>query len=281
MPRLSSLIHPVMPLACTLFSLLQDVSRFLYLCLRPSPALAAENLFLRKQLALYQEHHVTPRRVTHATRVALVWLSQWFNWPSALVVVQPETIRRWRRQGCQLFWRGTSCPGRPPIPVELQGLIRQMARDNLTWGQRRIANELRLKLGLRVSPGTIRKYIPKHLGRAPGHRVPAQRWRTFVRNHAWDLIVRGVASDLTRGVQALAARMRWLLQRCRGQTVASGLRGIPPRDATCLSPLSATASGLTAWSPVIVEAISMDQRSPPDFGPSYPMILVSPPEPHR
>jgi putative transposase len=148
MPRLSSLIRPVIPLACTLFSLLHDVSRFLGLCLRPSPALAAENLFLRKQLALYQEHHVTPRRVTHATRVALVWLSPWFNWPSALVVVQPETFQRWRRQGCHLFWRDTSCPGRPPIPVELQGLIRQMARDNLTWGQRRIANELRLKLGL-------------------------------------------------------------------------------------------------------------------------------------
>jgi putative transposase len=141
MPRLSSLIRAVIPLACTLFSLLLNVSRFLCLCLRPSPALAAENLFLRKQLALYQEHHVTPRRVTHATRVALVWLSQWFNWPSALVVVQPETFQRWR-QGWHLFWRDTACPGRPPIPMELQGLIRQMARDNLTWGQRRIANEL-------------------------------------------------------------------------------------------------------------------------------------------
>jgi hypothetical protein len=269
-PRVSSLIHPVMPLACTLFSLLQDVSRFLYLCLRPSPALAAENLFLRKQLALYQEHHVTPRRVTHVTRVALVWLSQWFNWPSALIVVQPETFRRWRRQGCHLFWRGTSCPGRPPIPVELQGLIRQMARDNLTWGQRRIANELRLKLGLRVSPRTIRKYLPTHLDGAPGHRVLAQRWHTFVRHHAWDLIVLGVASDLAQGVQALAARMRWLLQRCRRPTVACGLRGAPPCDATCLSRLSTPTSGLAAWSPVMVEVINVEQRSPPDGGPSCP-----------
>jgi hypothetical protein len=268
MPRLSSLIRPVIPLASTLFSLLHDVSCFLCLCLRPSPALAAENLFLRKQLALYREHHVTPRRITHATRVALVWLSQWFNWPSALVVVQPETFQRWRRQGCHLFWRDTSGPGRLPIPVELQGLIRQMARDNLTWGQRRIANELRLKLGLRVSPRTIRKYLPTHLDRAPGHRMLAQRWRTFVRNHAWDLIIRGVASDLARGVQALAARMRWLRQRCRRPTVASGLRGTLPRDATGLSRLSTTASGLAACSPVIVEAIGVDQRSPPDWRPS-------------
>ena len=182
------------------------------------------------------------------------------------MVVQPEMFQRWRRQGFGRFWCCTPSRGRPPIPVELQGLVRQMARDNLTWGRRRIANELRLKLGLRVSPRTVRKYMPTHLGRALGHRVLAQRWWTFVRNHAWDLIVRGVASDLARGVQA--ARMRWPLQRCRGRTVASGWRGIPPHDTTCLSPLSAPVSGLTEWSPVIVEAISMDERSPPDFSPS-------------
>jgi hypothetical protein len=64
MPRLSSLIHAVIPLACTLCTLVLDVLRVLGLCLRPSPALAAEPLFLRKQLALYQEPHVTPRRVS-------------------------------------------------------------------------------------------------------------------------------------------------------------------------------------------------------------------------
>ena len=243
MPRLSSLIRPVIPLACTLFSLLHDVSRFLCLCLRPSPALAAENLFLRTQLALYQEHHVTPRRVTHATRVALVWLSQWFNWPSALVVVQPATFQRWRRQGCYLFWRDTSCPGRPQLPVELQGLIRQMARDNLTWGQRRIANELRLKLGLRVSPRTIRKYMPTHLDRAPGHRVLAQRWRTFVRNHAWgDLIVRGVSVDFIRGVQALSIRLIQFPQRWWRHAVSNAVQRIPQGHAVAMPLLRATMS---------------------------------------
>jgi hypothetical protein len=36
-----------------------------------------------------------------------------------------------------------------------------MARENPSWSEERIANELRLKLGLRVSPRTIRKYMPK------------------------------------------------------------------------------------------------------------------------
>lgn len=72
MPRLSSLIRPVISLACTLCTLLLDASRFLCFSLRPSPALAAENLFLRKQLALSQEHHVTPGRASHAVRITII-----------------------------------------------------------------------------------------------------------------------------------------------------------------------------------------------------------------
>jgi len=55
-----------------LLLLLVDALRYVRLCLRPSTALAAENLFLRKQLALYQEHNVKPRRATNTTRLALV-----------------------------------------------------------------------------------------------------------------------------------------------------------------------------------------------------------------
>jgi transposase InsO family protein len=161
-----------------------DVGRFLLLCLRPSPALAAEILFLRKQLVLYQERHVKPRRATNVTRLALVWLSRWFDWRRALAMVQPETFTRWHRQGFRLFWRWKSKPGRPRIPAELQTLIRQMARYNPTWGQERIANALLLKLGLRVSPRTVRKYMPKRTDRGPSKRATSQRWSTFVQNHA-------------------------------------------------------------------------------------------------
>jgi putative transposase len=155
--------------------LLCDAGRFLLLCLRPSPALAAENLFLRKQLALYQERHTTPRRATNATRLALIWLGRWCDWRQVLAIVPPATFLRWHRQGFQLFWRWQSRPGRPQIPAELQALIRQMARENPTWGQERIANELLLKLGLRVSPRTIRKYMPGHCVGDPGTRRQSQR----------------------------------------------------------------------------------------------------------
>jgi len=45
-----------------------------------------------------------------------------------------------------------------------------------------------LKLGLRVSPRTIRKYLPKHLNPGRGKRATTQRWRTFVRNHAQAIV---------------------------------------------------------------------------------------------
>jgi putative transposase len=188
MTRYLSLLYNLIPFACTLLIVLMDAWRFLLLCLRPSPALVAENLFLRKQLALCQERQVKLRRPTQATRIALTWLARWFDWRHALVIVQPATLIRWHRQGFRVFWRWTSRPGRPPIPADLQALIRRMAGENPTWGQERIANELRLKLGLRVSPRTVRKYLPRSRHGGPTLGVSSQRWRTFLRNHAQGVV---------------------------------------------------------------------------------------------
>jgi putative transposase len=174
--------------ASMLLTLIIDAWRFLVQCLRPAPALAAENLFLRKQLALYEERQIHPKQATNATRLTMVWLSQWFDWRSALRVVKPETFTRWHREGFRLFWRWKSKPGRPPLPKDFQALLRRMALENPTWGQERIANELLLKLGLRVSPRTVRKYMPRHCVGSPGKRRQSQRWSTFIRNHAKGII---------------------------------------------------------------------------------------------
>ena len=64
-------------------------------------------------------------------------------------------------------------------------MIRQMATENPTWGQERIANELKLKLGIRVSPRTVGKYLRECPRREP---YPSQRWLTFVRNHAQAMV---------------------------------------------------------------------------------------------
>ena len=184
MQKLLYRFRHLMQLTAMLLSLGVDAVRFLRLCLRLRPTLAAENLFLRKQLALYQERRIKPQCATNAMRLGLVWLGHWFDWRTALAIVTPQTFTRWHRQGFRLFWRGKSRRGQPRLAAELQALIRRMARENPTWGQERIANELLLKLALRVSPRTVRKYMPKRFDRGPGNRTTAQRWSTFVRNHA-------------------------------------------------------------------------------------------------
>jgi hypothetical protein len=63
-----------------------------------------------------------------------------------------------------------------------------MAQENPSWGEERIANELLLKLGLQVSPRTVRKYLPKRFDHSRGTRVMSQRWLTFVRNHAKTIV---------------------------------------------------------------------------------------------
>ena len=188
MRNLTGRFHDLRQLTSLLSKLSADTWRFLVLCLRPAPALAAEVLFLCKQLALYEERQVKPRRATNGIRLVMVWLSRWFDWRSALRIVKPETFIRWHRQGFRLFWRWKSKPGRPALTKDLQALIRRLALENPTWGQERIANELLLKLGLKVSPRTVRKYMPDHCVGAPGKRPQMQRWSTFIHNHAKGII---------------------------------------------------------------------------------------------
>ena len=130
-----------------LIQLIGEALRWFRLAFRSTQSIKAENLFLRRQLALYVERGVKPRQVDPVTRISLAFLSRIFNWRDALVVVRPETMIRWHRAGWRLFWRLKSRPGRPPIPQQLQALIRRMSNENPSWGEERIANELLLKLG--------------------------------------------------------------------------------------------------------------------------------------
>jgi putative transposase len=175
---------PVLPRVVSLvFSLVRDAIRLILLGTRSSAALRAENLLLRKQLALYLESETKPKRANDATRLTLALLSKLFSWKEALVIVKPETLIRWHRKGFQLFWRWKSKPrGRPRVPANVRELISEMARSHSTWGEERIAAELLLKLGIHLSPRTIRGYMPLDIG--PSKRTPSQRWMTFVRNHA-------------------------------------------------------------------------------------------------
>src|SRR5713101_496741 len=176
-----SLLH----LLSTAVGIVAEILRFGRVVFHSRVALVAENLFLRKQLAFYGERHSKPRRLTDAARPSLLLWSRCFDWRNALVVVKPETLIGWHRGAFQLFWRWKSRRGRPRLPKGLRALIAEMARENPTWGQARVAAELALKLGLSVSPRTVRTYWPVDL---KPNRKTSQRWKTFVRNHAHAIV---------------------------------------------------------------------------------------------
>lgn len=108
------------------------------ICSRAS--LTAEVLFLRKQLAFYQERKAKPRRFDDAARLSMLLLAKLFDWKNALVSVQPGTFIGWHHKAFQLFWRWKSRGGRPRLPRNIQKLIVEMATNNPTWGQERVAD---------------------------------------------------------------------------------------------------------------------------------------------
>ena len=114
--------------------------------------------------------------------MCLSWL--WRLWRCSLLILQPAAVLAWHRQGFQLYWRwrSRSAPiGRPRIDAQLRTLIRHMARENPTWGRRRIQAELHL-LGYDVAELTVAKYM-----RRPSRR-PSPTWRTFLTTHLRDIV---------------------------------------------------------------------------------------------
>ena len=177
--------------------------QFLRLAVSSRSALIAEVLFLRKQLAFYQEHQIPPRKLTDAARFSLVLWSRLFNWREALMIVKPETLIGWHRKGFKVFWRWKSRMGRPRIPENLRRLIVGMVQDNPTWGEERVAAELSVKLGILVSPRTVRAYWPRESDPRSGRRTSSQHWQTFVRNHAQAIVAADFLVAITAGFRVL------------------------------------------------------------------------------
>jgi len=108
----------------------------------------------------------------------------WKDWRGALIVVKPETVVSWHRQGFRLFWTWLSGPkriGRPQVGPEIRALIRKMAAANPFWGAPRIHGEL-LKLGIQISERSVSRLLPRN------RKPPSQTWKTFLENHVDQLV---------------------------------------------------------------------------------------------
>jgi putative transposase len=146
---------------------------------RTRVALQAEILALRHQLAVFQKNAPRRLRLQRSDRLLWVLLSRWWHgWRPSLHIVRPDTVIAWHRRAFAWYWTRKSRrrPGRPNVPAEIRGLIRNMSQANPFWGAPRIHGEL-LKLGIAVAQSTVAKYL------SHSRKPPSQTWRTFLTNH--------------------------------------------------------------------------------------------------
>lgn len=158
--------------------------RTLFSALKSRRALVLENFALRHQLEVLRRNAKRSRSANRDRALWIILSRVWVDWRKPLTLVQPDTVIRWHRQGFRLYWRWKSrprWPGRRKLPKDVRDLIRQMSWDNPLWGAPRIHGEL-LKLGIEVSQATVSKYMVRH------RKPPSQGWRTFLTNHAKDIV---------------------------------------------------------------------------------------------
>jgi transposase InsO family protein len=147
---------------------------------RSRAALEAEIWTLRQQINVLRR--TAPEKLSFSAIDRLIFVGLYRLFPKvcdALAIVKPDTIVRWHRAGFRSYWRWKSRPrgGRPTVPLEIRGLIREMSIANPLWGAPRIHGEL-LKLGIEVGQTSVAKYMARR------RRPPSQGWKTFLHNHA-------------------------------------------------------------------------------------------------
>jgi putative transposase len=146
-----------------------------------------ELLVLRHQLLVLRRQQSRPA-FRAADRAFLAALSRMLP-PRGRhgLIVTPQTLLRWHRQLVRRRWRQPRpSPGRPPVERRVRELVLRLARENPRWGYPRIAGEL-LKLGVHVSPGTVRRLLLA-AGPTPAPRRNGPSWREFLRQQATSVL---------------------------------------------------------------------------------------------
>jgi hypothetical protein len=203
---------------------------------RSRAALQLEILALRHQLSLLQRSVKRPK-LTTGDRFLWAWLSRvWADWRSALVIVKPETVLAWHRQGFRLFWawkvrRGQ--PGRPPVSKETRELIRKTSRDHPLRGAPSVHGEL-LKLGLDVGEAGVGKYMVRRpdVGSQNTSRVgPPLSATCFFSGIQFSDTTRPRTRHTVRNEPTLGVQEGFQFVECR--RISSGTKGLRRFDGSC------------------------------------------------
>ena len=166
--------------ACRLFALI-------VLCFRSSGSKELEIVVLRHELSILRRQSKRPQ-LRKSDRVLLAALSRALprrSW--AVFMVSPRTLFRWHQRLVARRWT-YPCGriGRPPVGDEVEQLVVRFARENPSWGYKRIAGEL-LGLGVAVSPSSVRMILIRH-GLPPAPVRDRLSWRRFLRQQAASML---------------------------------------------------------------------------------------------
>jgi transposase InsO family protein len=200
----------------------------------------AEILMLRHQLAVAQREQ--PRAHSHLTWPDRAWLALLAGTlpverlAAVRLIVTPGTILRWHRDIVRRRWARLSrrgCSGRPPVRRSVRSVVLRLARENESWGYRRIHGEL-AGLGVTVAPSTVWQIL-KSAGIDPAPRRDGPGWAEFLRSQAQGILaldfftadllnggkvcVLAVIEHGTRRIRVLGAAghpvQSWVMQQAR------------------------------------------------------------------
>jgi putative transposase len=153
---------------------------WLALLARSDRAKDAEILILRHQVAVLQRQVKAPR-LSWADRAVMAARPGWCPAASSAscLIISPRTLLRWHADLVRRYWAfPRRRPGRPRTAPSVRALVLEMARDNPSWGYRRIHGEL-TGLGHKLAPSTVWQIL-KDVGIDPAPRRAGQSWRAFL-----------------------------------------------------------------------------------------------------
>jgi putative transposase len=162
------------------------ILQLLRLLRRDNGKLAIEVVTLRHEVAVLRRQVARPA-LRPSDRALLSGLSRLLPHRSlGRRFVQPETLIRWHRDLVRRRWTYPHRPGRPSLPAGTVGIVLRLARENPTWGYRRIHGEL-ARMGVRLAPSSIWGILRRH-GIEPSPRWIGPTWAEFLRAQASSML---------------------------------------------------------------------------------------------
>jgi hypothetical protein len=153
---------------------------------RDNEELAIEVVMLRYEVALLRRQVARPA-LRPSDQALLAGLSRLLGRRRlGRFFVQPETLLRWHRDLIRRRWTYPHRSGRPTVPTGTIAIVLQLARENPTWGYRRIRGEL-ATIGIALAPSSVWAILRRHdIDPSPGR--PGPTWSEFLKSQASSML---------------------------------------------------------------------------------------------